>query len=228
MPVKRAQHIVETQHQSAGTPRQIPRSPSMRATSAFSARSARSASAITCALAARENSFFSTAVPDRGRAWPAPTARGPAAWPRHRARLAVGAGDKTEQAIFGHDFARHDVTASRPPRLRTLQSVLRHSPSGALARARGSGVRVSARHGCHQASAGSSPSPPSSAASSSDQFLDPADLDARLHDDGVGVVAGEIEAFQRAGNPHALSCPCWFRNSRSGRRWRSRPGLPAS
>src|SRR6185437_14225655 len=47
---------------SAPDRRAMPRSPSMRVTSAFSARSARSVVAVTCVLAAREKSFFSTAL----------------------------------------------------------------------------------------------------------------------------------------------------------------------
>src|SRR6185436_10676878 len=35
-------------------------------------------------------------------------------------------------------------------------------------------------------------------------LFNPARLDARLHDDGIGVVTGEIEAVERAGNTGAF------------------------
>ena len=64
---QRAQHIVEAQHQRAGTARDAEIAQHAASTSAFSARAARSAVAVTCALAAREKSFFSTALATASR-----------------------------------------------------------------------------------------------------------------------------------------------------------------
>ena len=181
----------------------------MRATSAFSVRSARSAAGCDRRLGRAGEKLLLHRFGDGGARRPLTHMPAPGSLAATSGTiLPSGAGDKADQAMSG---MISPVTMQRRSRI-VDRFVLFHF----------------ARRRRHQASAS-----PSSGASSSDfffrhQLLDPADLDARLHDDGVGVVGGEIEAFQRARNAHALLVLAGFVIAQQIVGGRSPPDLPAS